>query len=187
MDSIPGEILVNHLSTFDILKLSRTSKHVSSICQNSQTWRYLLQKDYNLRFDKSNPLRKYTKLVLIDISKTLTSVGYYYRQIYEKIGYYNELEIKQDETKYGVHLGTSELVAWHSSRYYELALGVLNFALKSDGNSIHQNNVSSEIVDLLKSYSPYPNTLLTLLIYKADIEKYQRDIINYYNDLAQRS
>ena len=191
MDSIPIELILEYCSTVDILKLSNTCKRFETICKKDSTWYYLLKKDHNIKYNKSDPLKKYTQNILNDLSKILTNFGYYYREIYDQLRqkYTKDIStiIAKDEDKYNIQLGfTPANILWHSARYYELALACLNVDVQQGTINIHSNIVSKQILSLLKAYHRYPNTLLALLIYKEEMEEYLARILNYYNDLKQR-
>ncbi len=193
MESIPTELLLEYCTTVDLLRLSRTSKRFEQICKNTQTWYYYLRKDYHIKYEKSSPIKKYTQIVLKEVSKLLTKFGYYYREIYDKLQqiYTPEMltmdKIAEDEHKYKFGLGFSHAnILWHSSRYYELALACLNIDVEKETCKIHNNLISEQIVGLLRGYHRYPNTLFGLLIYKTEMEEYLLRIVNYVNDLKQR-
>src|SRR5436190_1082124 len=69
METLPFEVTANiwqHLSIEDIFKLCQTHSQLHQICQDPYTWRFLLQRDFNITFTGYDPKIKYIQEYIND-------------------------------------------------------------------------------------------------------------------------
>ena len=57
-------IVWKQLSVPDLISFCSTNSEYKKICQNPETWRFLLQRDFNYTKPVKNPMKKYFKIIL---------------------------------------------------------------------------------------------------------------------------
>lgn len=80
---------IQYLPVSDILHLCRTSSELRSVCQDNQTWQYLIQRDFDYEYLEDDPrdeyLRAYRARKMSLIKET--NIPYYVKLVLYYIGF----------------------------------------------------------------------------------------------------
>ena len=78
MDHYHKSIFWRQMRVPELIRYCSGNKELLKICQNPDTWRYLLERDFDIIYKSDNPQKKYYKQVLKRFSQDQFSSGRYY-------------------------------------------------------------------------------------------------------------
>ena len=142
-----SDVIWRTMDVRELVRLCQTSTYFKSLCDNPETWRFLLKRDFKIDYSGNDTLKKYVKQLLKLFAKVIFKVSHLFEdELRPRIKSEMQRQRNLQPITIPLHLfNMQERIAY----FRELGINALGFEGKQGFSNLYGNRIGKEFADFI--------------------------------------